>query len=689
MRISPARLVFAFIGALVVTAVFATSAFADGSQGTAVLKGTSSPQGGPQGSDTITRGQLEFPPGERAEDEELTGGSNRPAGARAHLNNHPLNMAPFSRSHVTGGRAPGPEVAATAKAAATAQLQTDWHGLDHRATRLADGGNQFSGEPPDQGLCAGGGYVLESVNQAVRIYDSNGTPLSGVVSLNQFYGLPPAIDRTTFTFGPFIFDPDCHYDPASQRWFHIAAMIEQDEETGAFTGFNAILLAVSKTANPLGEWNVYEIPATNNGDFSTPNHNCGPEPGDPCFGDFPHIGVDAFGVYITTNEFSFFGPGFFGAQVYALSKQKLAAGQANVPFVLINTRGVRDANGLPGFSVWPAKSADSEFELAAGGTEYFLSSTAVFSERGTSNNIVAWALTNTSSLNAANPSLELRNTVVNVQGYAVPLPSEQKPGPIPLAECINDTVLPTPFGPGCWQMLFVEEPEHDETLGRIDSGDSRFTDVRFAHGRLWGVLSTQVRFQGAQNLARTGAAWYILDPKVNPAKFTAKLDLQGVLADRTANFTYPTIGISTSGRGVMGFSFMSSLYHPSAGYAPIDDKTGVGEWAPYELGKSPQDGFTEYKAFGEPTRPRWGDYSNAAVVGDTVFIATEYIGMPPCTLTGVPPYNGAPPWYYPFPGEDVSAFAGFGSCLVGNPTPELARTSLANWGTRIGKFSTK
>jgi hypothetical protein len=669
-------------------AVLATAAVAAGTSGTALRTGTATLQAGPQGSDTIPRGQVELPPGARAEEDE-GGDSEDAARPSTRLNNHPFNRAPFSRSRLAGARDPGPAVAAT-RAGSQPQLLTDWHGLDHRATRLADGGNQFSGEPPDQGLCVGGGFVFESVNQAVRVYDTNGAPLSGVVSLNDFYGFPPAIDRTTLTFpGPFIFDPECHFDPASQRWFHVAAMIEQDEETGAFTGFNALLLAVSQSANPLGIWNVYEIPATNNGDFGTPDHECGPEPGDPCFGDFPHLGVDAHGVYITTNEFSFFGDGFFGAQIYAFAKDALASGADSVPFVLINTSDFPVHRGQPGFTAWPAKSAGTEFEHAARGTEYFLSSNAVFDDvHGISNELIVWALTNTNSLNSPTPSLDLHHTIVNVTPYAVPSPANQKPGPIPLAECINDTVLPTPFGRGCWQMLFVDEPEHDETLGPIDSGDSRITDVRFADGRLWGVLSTQVRFAGTGQFGgRTGVAWYILDPEVSRAGVLASLHLQGVLADRTANFTYPTLGITTSGRGILGFSFMSERYHPSAGYAPIDDRVGAGDWSEYELGLSPQDGFTEYKAFGELT-PRWGDYSAAAVDGNTVYVATEYIGVPPCTLTGVAPYNGAPPWYYPFPSREIPpALRGFGSCLVENPIPSQARTSLANWGTRIGKFN--
>ena len=57
--------------------------------------------------------------------------------------------------------------------------------------------------------------------------------------------------------------------------------------------------------NPLGDWTVYYIPAQNDGSEGTPNHGCtldGTTPG-PCFQDYPHIGADKYGVYITTNEY--------------------------------------------------------------------------------------------------------------------------------------------------------------------------------------------------------------------------------------------------------------------------------------------------------------------------------------------------------------------------------------------------
>src|SRR5450759_1202754 len=43
-------------------------------------------------------------------------------------------------------------------------------GLTHTEQRLANNGNQFSLEPPDQGLCVGNGFVMEQVNDALAVY---------------------------------------------------------------------------------------------------------------------------------------------------------------------------------------------------------------------------------------------------------------------------------------------------------------------------------------------------------------------------------------------------------------------------------------------------------------------------------------------------------------------------------------
>ena len=82
-----------------------------------------------------------------------------------------------------------------------------------------------------------------------------------------------------------------------------------------------------------------------------------PAPTNPtaCFGDYPHLGSDANGIYLTTNEYSFFGNEFHGAQIYAFSKAQLAAGAPTLSVTQFNTQGM-DTFGfaLNGFTLWPS-----------------------------------------------------------------------------------------------------------------------------------------------------------------------------------------------------------------------------------------------------------------------------------------------------------------------------------------------
>ncbi len=89
---------------------------------------------------------------------------------------------------------------------------TSFDGINHLQQRFGTK-NQFSLEPPDQGLCvgsdgAGHTRVLEVVNDTLRVYTTDGAALTGPVALNAFYGYPPAIIRATPTvpakFGPFV-----------------------------------------------------------------------------------------------------------------------------------------------------------------------------------------------------------------------------------------------------------------------------------------------------------------------------------------------------------------------------------------------------------------------------------------------------------------------------------------------------
>jgi hypothetical protein len=610
------------------------------------------------------------------------------------------------RSLSTGHASNGASVSSGKKAKSSPILKTSFEGLNHYQQRFARGGNQFSLEPPDQGLCVGNGFVLEATNNVMNIFDASGssvlpdntaTNIAGgfprnvnhAVDLNSFYNYAPAINRTTGVRAQFITDPTCIYDAATHRFFLVVLTLETFPN-GAFTHVNHLDLAVSATADPTGSWNIYNVNVTNDG-----TNTGGVNPG-PYLGDYPHIGADANGVYVTTNAYPWCCNGFSGAQIYAFSKAQLAAGAASVTMVHLDTSGMvnvpSDAGSTqPGFTVWPAQSpGTTSFDLHAGGTEYFLSSNAadeamnpVAGTAGSRNStqLVTWALTNTSSLNTATPALSLSNTVLSVGQYGVP-PKQQQPGSGTLATtntpqgyCVNDTTTVLFNGQtGCWRLLFnPPEPAHNEVISRPDSNDTRMQQVMFANGKLWGALDTALNPGGGAQ--RAGIGWYIVKPDVSTGALAAKVALQGYLGTAGTDLTYPAIGVTANGRGVMAFTATGDTMNPSAAFAPIDAIVGVGAWTVAGAGVAPDDGFTSYKSFvGNPPRTRWGDYGAAAVDGSSVWIASEYIGHV-CTYAD---------WGGPF-------FAGgtgdnfLGTCGGSSHGPG-GRSGNANWATRISQL---
>jgi hypothetical protein len=597
-------------------------------------------------------------------------------------------------------------VAATAKKAkSNPQVQASFEGLNFYQQRYARGGNQFSVEPPDQGMCVGNGYVVEAVNDVLNVFnyagvsqlpDNTSTNIVGgfprnvnhAVDLNSFYGYAPAINRTTGVRGQFVTDPSCYYDAATQRFFMVVLTLEVNPSSGAFTTVNHLDIAVSQTSNPTGTWNIYRINVTNDG-----TNTGGTNPG-PYLGDYPHIGADANGFYITTNAYPWCCNGFSGAQVYAFSKAQLAAGAATVTMQHIDTSGMVNApsdNGStqPGFTVWPAQSPGTlSFELGAGGTEYFLSSNAAdeatHPKAGTggdytSSQIVLWALTNTASLNTATPSVSLSNQILAVGRYALP-PKANQPGSgtapglnTPQGRCINDTTTSTIAGMGCWRLLFVAEPAHNEVISKLDSNDTRMQQVMYANGKVWGALDTAVTLGGTN---QAGVGWYIVKPDISTGSVTGKIALTGNTGVEGKDIVYPAIGVTASGRGVVAMTLVGPTNFPSAAYAAIDAQAGMGDVQIVAAGAATDDGFTSYKSqVGNPPRTRWGDYGAAAVDGNSIWIASEYIAQS-CDYTqwGGPFFTGGT-------GDNL-----LGTCGGASHGPG-ARAALGNWSTRISKLT--
>jgi hypothetical protein len=506
----------------------------------------------------------------------------------------------LSPSRVPAAHVPAPVDSAMAGLRAGAGFD----GLTHLDQRLANNGNQFNTEPPDQGLAVGNGYVLETINTALRVRRTDGSTAAATVALNPFFGLAASIDRTTGRIGPFTTDPRAYFDVDTQRWFVTMLEIDVDPVTGDFLDHSEVLIAVSQTGDPTGTWRIFSIDVTNV--TGTPEHaNC------PCYGDQPLIGADATGFYVSTNEFPIVGPGFNGAQVYAMSKTKLAAGIAP-PVVAFSGLPLAESQA---YTLQPAITAQGGAHASLNnGTEYFLS--ALDFNSTLDNRIAVWALTNTRSLNDAVPSVTLRSAVLDSQVYGQPPDVQQRPGPTPLADAIKAGA----FGKAGAQPLPL-----------IAANDDRMQQVTWADGKLWSSLNTVVKPENGT--VQSGAAYFVVAPSWSGSALGGSVVKQGYVSVSGLGIVYPSVGVNKSGKGVMSFSIAGTSMYPSVGYVPIDATHGTGAITLVAQGAGPDDGFSGYQAFNGDRAGRWGDYSAAVSDLDgAIWFANEYIPNSPRVL---------------------------------------------------------
>ena len=170
-----------------------------------VLVGTSTVHGTPIGSGAVANPEIASE-GDFGDESGIKGGASAQAQATvAPLARVAISIAPFPARkprvtasspippHLTASSTfppPEPNVPSDFVVPFQSLGFQGFNGISHIDSRTANSGNQFSVEPPDQGLCVGNGYVMEAVNDAVRVFDTEGNPLTGVEDINSFFGLP-------------------------------------------------------------------------------------------------------------------------------------------------------------------------------------------------------------------------------------------------------------------------------------------------------------------------------------------------------------------------------------------------------------------------------------------------------------------------------------------------------------------
>jgi hypothetical protein len=511
----------------------------------------------------------------------------------------PLEMDPWAAGkHTLKGSSPQPGTPAPAGptplttfgiAPGIGALNVDWNALNNGDNRNVNAGNIGEDlEPPDQGLCVGNGSVIEAINNVMVFYDTSGTgtPLTTPMSLYDFYLRPHA---------DLLSDPRCYYDTNDGRFFITELDFQNffSNTGGPFRSY--LLIAVSNDNNPLHGFGLFAIDTTDDGSDGTPLHS-----GCPCLPDQPIIGADAFGFYISTNEFQLFGPDYNDVQIYAVSKSLL---EGFVVGTVVHFNNVRDMGTHYTYSIHPSIAPDVGGGEPAGGTEFLLSArdfaAFVTSSRPTAavTSVAAWAITGTSTLVNNFPSLTLSEALAVTEAYNASPNAKQK-----------------------------------GSSNLLRTNDDRMNQVMFEGGFLQAALMTGNPPVGGGS-TYPAAAWFVIKPTLTGSVITGATKIKNnyvVGPSSGSNHTsllFPALAVNAGNTGIISFSLTqpgtgSAGFFPSTAYIHYSESSGAyGSIQVVGKGVTFENGFTCSPC-------RWGDYS-WAILDDLdptqMWLATENI----------------------------------------------------------------
>ena len=426
----------------------------------------------------------------------------------------------------------------------------------HSAQVAENSGVNFTGSsygvnssalPPDANGAIGPRHFMEFINGTVAVYNkTNGVKVQRKTDIKFWSdsGLIISPDSA-------VTDARVIYDPQSQRWF--ATMVDFDATAADPTlEANDFLLAVSATSDPTGTWHGFLFQAD-------------PDTGD--FADFPTLGVDAQGVYISGDMFS--------GQTSPVGPALVAIPKADLLLATptITNRiwfGVMDY-AVRGQVLQPVSCFDGSETGALLSVENIGMASSFYS------NLVTFAVENvTSNTNASLTDA----TWIPVAPYMVPDNSD------------FGSPLLTPLQP--------------DGTSQLQANDARFCAKVYAvKGVIYAVHNTEYN-------GHLAIRWY----RINAA--THALLEMGTITYQDLDLFFPSIAVNTNGvivigcNGSSGSSFVSSYAFVGA----VNGGTTTFD-GPYLL----QSGAVSYHGDDEleaslldmPAFSRWGDYSATSV----------------------------------------------------------------------------
>lgn len=402
--------------------------------------------------------------------------------------------------------------------------------------------------PPDSDGAVGPNDFAELVNGMFTVYAKTNGSLREIKTDLDFWaaagvGLSGDYDVT---------DPRIIYDPVSQRWF--ASQVDVNVTSQILDGVfstNDFLLAVSQTSDPAGSWKGIIIPS---------------DPDGLSFADFPTLGVDSAGVYLSGDMYDANADPTdpttpdLGPSLVSFPKTDLLA---NPPIITNSTfYGILDI-GMRGQVLQPAFCFDGSV------TGSVLATGNIGTDTSPHSNLVTFAVQNVTQ--PASGTLGT-STFITVAPYQLPY---------------NATIaLP---------LLTATQPDHTSTL---QANDARISArVPAVGGALYAVHNTELN-------GRIAIRWY----RVRAAD--GALLESGTIADPNLDLFFPSIAANANGVVVIAFNGSGPATNAYISCYATAGRTvnGVTTFGSRIL---LQAGVTNYHGDDESLygTSRWGDYS--------------------------------------------------------------------------------
>lgn len=398
-----------------------------------------------------------------------------------------------------------------------------------------------SAVPPDSNGAAGTAHFVEFINGRFSVFNkADGVRVKTMTDVSFWTqaGL-------TIPSGWDVTDPRIIYDPSSQHWF--ASQVDFDP-TGVINT-NRFLLAISTTAYPTDSWQAVAIPT---------------DPGGNNFADYPTLGLDAQGVYLSGDMFDANGNPV-GPSLISLPKSGLLAKPPSIA-------------GLTRFGVM---SYDTRGDV--------LQPAICFDGSGVGN-----------VLSVASIGLDVQGNFVSTNklvSFQVRNPSSSG------ATLTGSGFLPVPL------YAVPLDPTQPDGSSNLDDGDARLgAKVYEVGGVLYAVHNTQFTNAAVppstQSTNLAALQWYRIDGSTH-----AVLE-SGLIVHPVMDLFYPSIAANSSGTVVIAYNGCSSTNFVSSFALVGSTVNGVTSFGPPILLKA---GVASYQNTDATGTSRWGDYSATCV----------------------------------------------------------------------------